>query len=62
MICSKCGEKLKCIDSRQIGGYRWRRYVCPECGLRGNTREYPEKYWKSLINTVLKNKKPNILG
>lgn len=48
MICSKCGEKLKCIDSRQIGGYRWRRYVCPECGLRGNTREYPERYWKSL--------------
>lgn len=49
MICPKCGAPLKCVDSRQKGGYRWRRYRCTVCGWLEKTREYPEWKWREMV-------------
>ena len=40
MICPHCGsKKSRCLDSRQIGNIRQRRYECRSCGERFNTTE-----------------------
>lgn len=31
MICPKCGDKAKVVDSRQINEYRIRRNQCKSC-------------------------------
>ncbi len=38
MICPQCNKTPRCIDSRQRGPTRWRRYAC-ECGYRFSTDE-----------------------
>jgi len=41
MICPHChSEQAKCIDSRQSGMTRRRRYRCRRCGSIFNTAEY----------------------
>lgn len=40
MICPYCGaDQSACIDSRQMGEVRGRRYSCLACGERYYTRE-----------------------
>lgn len=40
MICPYCGQEQSiCIDSRQHGEVRDRRYECLSCGQRYGTRE-----------------------
>lgn len=40
MTCPYCGsDQSGCIDSRQVGEYRHRRYVCHGCGKKYNTEE-----------------------
>ena len=41
MRCSECGSKsLLCVDSRETGSGRKRRYKCRCCGSRFNTIEH----------------------
>lgn len=40
MICPYCAsDQSACVDSRQLGMVRDRRYKCLSCGERYNTRE-----------------------
>lgn len=39
MICPECNnQSTRCVDSRQRGPTRWRRYHC-QCGYRFSTDE-----------------------
>lgn len=39
MLCPICNLAADCVDSRQIGSDRRRRYLCHSCGKRFSTRE-----------------------
>lgn len=51
MICPKCGESCKVIDSRKTSGDRTlRRYGCTSCGFRYSTVELPAE--RSMIRKL----------
>jgi hypothetical protein len=61
MICPKCGESCKVIDSRKPSGDRTiRRYGCVACGHRYSTVEVPAelsssagKLYPTDVNTIM---------
>lgn len=34
-----CNAKLQCVDSRQAGIYRRRKYICENCGATHTSKE-----------------------
>ena len=44
MLCPYCGERARCIESRDSAGMRVRRYRCPHCDGRCITREILTHY------------------
>jgi transcriptional regulator NrdR family protein len=49
MNCPNCEkDNKKCIDSRDKGNYRRRRYECLECGDRWSTAEVQIKYFDEI--------------
>lgn len=39
MICPACNTRLACLETRQDGEIRRRRYICEGCGENHYTRE-----------------------
>ena len=53
MKCQMCGsQQTRCLDSRQRGTKRRRRYECSDCGGRFTTVEVPENWIRDRATTA----------
>ena len=50
MICPYCSSKTICVDSRQRGEIRWRRYSCRVCREQFETNEIVTRFDYAKIN------------
>ena len=55
MECPKCFQRMKTMDSRAMGNWRWRRYKCLACNRLYYTEEKifdsrPVHRWAKQIN------------
>ena len=55
MICPECGsDNSSCLDSRQVGVHRRRRYKCQNCEARFTTWEIPATRLEAARELIMK--------